>query len=177
MVETELSVALANADRSMSAVKQALIDGGVALHDIRTSSFDIWREDVRDDQGTVTANRYHVTHDYQVTVRAMDEIGTLVPAAVAAGANSVSGITFMMSDPSALQSRARAAAMADARSRAEELATAAGVQLGKPISIEERVVAQGGRGPVAFARASDSSPIAAGQLSVEIDVSVRFAIE
>lgn len=176
MVETELADALANADRAMTAVRQALVDGGVAQADIRTAGFDIWREDVRDDQGTVTASRYHVRHNYQVTVRALDRIGTLIPAAVAAGANSVSDITFTMSDPSALQSRARAAAMADARARAEELAKAAGVQLGRPISIEEHVVSQGGRGNVAFARASGGSPIAAGQLAVEIDVSVRYEI-
>lgn len=176
IVEADLATALDEADAAMAAVQQALVDGGVETRDIRTNAFNIWREDVRDDDGTVTGQRFHVTHTYDVTVRALDTIGTLIPAAVTAGANNVGGISFTISDTTELERQARQAAMADAKDRAEQLASAGGVILGAPLAIEETSGVQAPRPTVAFARAAESAPIAAGQLAIEVDVTVRYQI-
>jgi uncharacterized protein YggE len=64
-------------------------------------------------------------------------IGLVVVGSLKAGASNVFGVSFSVSDESAWQSQARAAAMADARSRALELAGLAGVELGGVLSVSE----------------------------------------
>ncbi len=177
VVAADLASAMARADEDMAAVRDVVLAAGVAQEDIRTQTYSIWREDVRDANNVVTGARYHVNHSYQVTVRALDAIGALLPAAVEAGANSVGAIQFALSDPAALQSQARAAAMDDARRRAEELAAAGGVTLGAPLEIVEGSFTQL-QPSAAFARTmASSAPVEGGQLAVSVDVTVRYAIE
>ena len=53
--------------------------------------------------------------------------GDVLDAAVQAGANQVHGMTYTVSDKNLWQSEARAQAVADAKSHAQELAELAGV--------------------------------------------------
>lgn len=172
-----VTTALAHADQVMQAVRKALLDGGVEAKDLRTVAFNVWREDIRDSHGTVTGERYHVAHSYQITVRDLSQLGALVAAGVEAGANNVQGIRFSSSDPQALEARARAAAMRDAEAKARQLAGLAGVTLGNPVSIEESASPVASPAPVmAAARAGGAVPVEAGQLAVQAQVTVRFAI-
>lgn len=170
--------ALAQADAAMRAIRDAFLAGGVDERDIRTASFNVWREDRRDDSGTLTGERYHVQHTYQVTLRQVDQLGPLLAQAVDAGANRVDGIRFDVGDRSALERQARQAAMQDARERAQQLADAAGVTLGDPVAIDETL--QGGPvGMPMYARADGlggGSPVEGGQLAVTIQVDVRYAL-
>ena len=75
----------------------------------------------------------------QVTVRIRD-IGTcrdVLDSAIAAGANEMSGIEFVVSEQSKLLDQARDDAIADAHRKAEIYAKAAGVKLGHVVSITE----------------------------------------
>jgi uncharacterized protein YggE len=80
---------------------------------------------------------YTALNNVDVQVRDLDQLGTLLDAAVAAGANTISGIRFVASDDLALTEQARAAAMDDARQKAEQLASLAGASLGPVISLSE----------------------------------------
>lgn len=180
VTEPNVKNALSSADQTMQAVRQVFLNAGVAAKDIRTVAFNVWREDVRDHSGTVTGERYHVVHSYQVTLHDLSRLGELLAAAVSAGANNVQGIQFSIADPAALQARARAAAMRDAQARAEQLATLAGVTLGSPISIEESSTPLASRAPsMAAARVvgGGAAPVEGGQLAVRAQVTVRYAIE
>lgn len=66
-----------------------------------------------------------------------ERVGAILDEAVAAGANTVSGVSFIVSDPAGLRDLARAAAMTDAQSRAEQLANLAGVELGPVMQVSE----------------------------------------
>ena len=175
----KVKTALADADQAMRAVRQVFVQGGVEPKDVRTVTFNVWREDIRNQSGTVTGQRYHVVHSYQVTLRDTSRLGELLGAAVDAGANNVQGIRFTLSDPSALQAEARAAAMRDARSRAQQLARLAGVTLGKPISIEESTSSLASPAPtMAAARVGGGgAPVESGQLAVHAQVTVVYAIQ
>ena len=179
VAKPDVKEALASADRNMQAVRQAFVAGGVPTKDIRTAAFNVWREDIRDRNGTVTGERYHVVHSYQVTVRDLGQLGELLGAAVDAGANNIQGIQFRIQDPAALRVQARDAAMRDARKQAEQLATLAGVTLGKPVSIEETSTPVTSPAPaLAAARMGGASaPVEGGQLAVEAHVTVRYAIQ
>ncbi len=170
--------ALGDADARMSAVRAALVAGGVAELDIRTASFNVWRQDIYDDKGNPQGERYHVEHQFEVVVRNVASVGELLAASVEAGANSVGGITYTIANPDELMATARAAAMHDAMARAEQLAGLAGVKLTAPTSIVE--ASSGGQAPqydVRFSMAADnSSPVSGGQLAVQVSVSVTYAI-
>ena len=179
VAEPGVKDALASADRTMQAVRQVFVAGGVPTKDIRTAAFNVWREDIRDRNGAVTGERYHVVHSYQVTVRDLARLGDLLGAAVDAGANNIQGIAFRIQDPAALRAQARAAAMRDALKQAEQLAALAGVTLGRPVSIEETSTPVTSPAPaLAAARlGGGGAPVEGGQLAVDAHVTVRYAIQ
>lgn len=178
-VDPQVQTALDQADKAMAAVRNVFLDGGVAEKDIRTVAFNVWREEVRDRNGNVTGERFHVVHSYQVTVRELGSVGGLLAAAVQAGANTIQGITFGLSDRSALQAQARAEAMHDAQSRARQLASLAGVTLGPPLSIEESTSVPSSPVPMARLQAAGgpAAPVEGGQLAVTVQVTVRYALQ
>ncbi len=102
--------------------------------------------------------------------------GAIVDAAVAAGANLVSGPTLTPSDQLLLSRRALAAAIADARARALAISTAAGVKLGAVLSVSEVSATTPVLPGLAARAASPSTPVEAGTVQTEEDVTVVYAI-
>jgi hypothetical protein len=96
---------------------------------------------------------------------------------VAAGANDIGGIQFMVSHASKLLDDARTQAVADARRKAEIYAKAAGVTLGAPLSISE----EGSPGPMPFRKMAAApmaiTPVAQGEETLSVTVSVSWAIK
>lgn len=176
VVDPDVQTALTRADKAMTAVRDVFLGDGVEAKDIRTATFNVWREDIRDQSGSVTGQRYHVQQDYQVTVRDLGSVGRLLAEAVQAGANNIQGIQFGISDPAALRERARASAMHDAEARAAQLADLAGVTLGRAVSIEESTSNAGPPVPMLRAQAA-AAPVEGGQLAVQVQVTVRYAIQ
>jgi hypothetical protein len=177
-----VSEAKAEVDAQMDAIIAALEEAGVAEKDIQTSHYGIHYE--REpapvmSEGPAAEGRegYVVTNMVQVTVRDVEKAGQVLDAVVQAGANQVHGVNFTVSDKSAWQSQARANAMADAKSRAQELAELSDVELGEVLSVSE--VIGGGPVPVAFERASamGGGGIAPGELELGTRVQVTFAIQ
>ena len=70
-------------------------------------------------------------------VRDLDALGAVLDGIVAAGANEVHGAQMSASDPSASEHEALRAAVAAARAKAEAIADAAGVAVGRVERIEE----------------------------------------
>jgi uncharacterized protein YggE len=107
-------------------------------------------------------------------------VGKFLQAAVDAGANSVSGIDFVVSDPARGRDAALQAAFADARAKAEVLARASGRLLGRTIAIAE---GDGVRPPVPqpyamkMQAASSEVPIMSGTEEVTFTVSVVFELK
>lgn len=110
------------------------------------------------------------------TVRNVARAGAVIDAAVAAGANQVSGPSLTHSNPAELYRQALRAAVAEARLSAQVLAAASNLTLGAVTAVVE-----GGSAPMplfAANRASDeagSTPIEPGQQDVAASVSVTFA--
>ena len=176
----------AGAVASNNSQSQTVIDAlrglGIDARDIQTTNFSIYPQQQYDPQGQPSGEiTYMVDNTVFVTVRELDEIGDLLDAAVAAGANSINGISFDVADRTEALSGARQAAVADARAQAEELAQVAGVTLGELQNIS---VGAGGYPPVPYyegrgGAAADvalSVPVSPGQMLVTVEVSVTYAI-
>jgi len=174
----DVRTALAEADASMNAVREAVVAAGVAAEDIRTTSLNVWRDERTNQDGEIVIDRYQVSHSYQVQVRDVEQVGEVLAAAVDAGANYIGGINFTIADPQALATEARALAMDDAASKAGQLADLAGVALGAVTAISEPGPGFNGAYPSAarYDMAAQSS-VEGGQLAVNVTLSVSYAID
>lgn len=121
---------------------------------------------------------YEASHRLALSSRDPGSLGVLLDAAVGAGANSVDGPRWGLSDPAQAQRQALAAAFADAKARAQALAKAAGAPLGPVMKIKagsaDRPV------PLAAMRlakgAEANTKLTPGLVTVSAEVSCVFAL-
>ena len=170
------TAALAAAAKETRDIVAALRDAGVAKEDLRTEQVSLYPRTSNDGLSVVG---YSASSSVSATVRDLGKAGSVVDAAVGAGANQVSGPNLRVSDNRAQYRAAVDAAMDDARARAQALATKAGVTLGGPIAIVEN--GGGFPGPVygAYDRAAAAEsavPIEAGVDQISATLTVTFAI-
>lgn len=160
------------------AVVAALLKGGVDERDIQTSSFSIGP--ILDDRSDEITG-YQVSNLVTVALRDLDRAGQLIDRAVEAGGDDVvmHGVSFTFDDASDLIAQARAQAVKRARSQAEQLATAAGVELAEVLTISE---SSDDVGPVLVERtaapnaAAAPPPIEPGTEEQSVRVTIVYAI-
>jgi uncharacterized protein len=162
-------------------VLEALKSFNIDPKDIQTTNFSIYPRQDYDQEGKPTGITFVVDNTVYVTLRDIEKIGDLLDAAVKAGANSISGIQFDVENKTEALSAAREAAVADAQAQAEELAQAAGVELGPVQSINSYsnypVPIEQPRAAVMMDSAAASVPISPGQMTVTVDVNMVFLIQ
>ena len=107
--------------------------------------------------------------------------GDVLGAALAAGANTVRGISFGVEDTQSLEEAARDAAVDNAVAKAEQLAERLGVAVGSPRHIAEIT---GGlpesvrvERAVMLESAGGSVPVSPGDFTVRVSVTITFDIE
>ena len=130
----------------------------------------------RNDTTPVQVSGYEAGNTVSVTVRDLSKLGQLLDAVVAEGANDFNGLQFGLQDNQAALEQARKDAVSDAMARAQQLADAAGVKLGKVVSMSE--TSQGFR-PMEMRSAQMKSmdmPIETGEVDVSAQVSLQFEI-
>jgi uncharacterized protein YggE len=161
-------------------VAEVLKEMGVEEKDIQTSNFNIFPQQQYDDLGNQTGTVYIVDNTVFVTVRDLDLLGEILGTVVEAGANSIFGIQFDVSDKTQAISKARKAAIEDAQVKAEELAQAVGVTLGEVQSINEfggiPVPVFEGKGGGGLDSSAAQVPVSLGQLSLTVEVTVNYNI-
>ena len=165
--------------RIMAAIITALTEGGIAQKDIQTAQFSIQPVYSSQDQHSESKlTAYRVSNQVIAKIRHIDKLGDVLERLAAAGATDVWNIDFMVSDPSKALDEARETAIADARRKAEVFARAAGVTLGRVVTIEEEGAAAEPLSmrnrPMAAARDAAAVPIASGENTVRAVVTVGF---
>jgi uncharacterized protein YggE len=201
VIQPTLAEAQQQATAQATAVIEALKAAGIADEDIQTAYFsvnilrdyDAVAPAVAPADATVGApaesenvdpiqiTGFEIVNQLQVTVRDTDMLGELLDEAVNAGANSINGVTFYVEDQIAAASEARSLAVEDARTKADELAAAAGLTLGPVVSIAEGAVSPilpplpaAAGGDMAMAEAA--VPVQPGTSTVAVDVSMIFQL-
>jgi uncharacterized protein YggE len=158
--------------KQMTRVIGVLKTLGIAAGNIQTAQISITPNMNR--AGTRVVG-YTATNSVSALTKDIASSGKLVDGVVRAGANLVGGPSLGRSDQRAVSRRALEAAIADARARAGVIAAAAHVRLGRVRSVTE---ASGGpvtSGPFAAEKAA-STPVEAGRVQTEADVTVTFDI-
>jgi len=136
-VGTTEAGALQENNARTSAIVAALKRLGAEDRQIRTSHVSVYPQQEVQGSRPPRVTGYQVSNAITVTRDDPAAVGALLQAAVDAGANTVSGVSFAVSDPARGRDAGLQAAFADARTKAEVLARAAGRGLGRAISITE----------------------------------------
>lgn len=180
----------------MQAAMEALNEAGIDAADMQTSFFNVWSEE-RYNEASIeslpiegaaastvpqTSVIYHVENTLSLTIRDVSRVSEVLQAALDAGANRVNSVSFGIEDPSALETEARAAALENARARADSLADNLGVAVGPVVSVNEGVA--GGVFPQAasaeMARGLGGGgglvPISEGEFAVSVQVLVAYQL-
>ena len=130
-----------NAARTTSLLA-ALRGAGIAAKDIETQSYTVQPQyDYKSSPPVLTG--YQVQNSVQATVRDLTKVGLVIDKATAGGASEVGGVSFDLSDRAAAQSSALTLAVRSAKLKAGVMADAAGVALGRLLTLTE-----GGNAPV-----------------------------
>lgn len=130
--------ARATSAASMTRVLETLTVLGIARRDIQTSNLSLSPVyDYSADANPPRLTGYSLTNTVAVTIRDLLSVGKAIDGALEAGATSFDSIAFRVEDPSAAEQQARAAAVADARAKADTLGAAAGVSIGDVVAISE----------------------------------------
>jgi uncharacterized protein len=164
--------ALAQNAAAATAVATAIKSAGVDGKDIRTSQVSLSPQ--TNDDGTQILG-YSAATTVSVT-SSIAKAGSIVDAAVGAGADGVSGPNLTLSDQDAQYRAALKLAVADAHTKAQALADAGSVQLGNVQSIAE------GSAPTPIVWAQKAAAPSAGDVQIEpgtqtVDATVTVTYE
>lgn len=177
-----LEAAQSEAASKMEALVSNLKAAGIDEKDINTTQYNVEPVmDYRDGQSP-TVTGFRVTNVVEVKIRDLSKASKLIDDLVKSGANTIYGLNFGFSDPTAVMKQAREAAVKDAREKAEQLAGLNGVTLGSVLLVDD-----GGANvppPVIEAKMANSTaqdvalpPINPGQQEVRVEVSVVYGIK
>lgn len=149
---------------------------GIAEADIATRQIGV---------GPVYANRrdnddlpapiaFQASNQVEITIRKLEQAGAVIDAMSAAGANSIGGLQFTISEAASHQDEASRLAVRDARRRAELIAGEAGESLGPILSIHE---SGGGPSPKYRAMAMEArTPVAPGESTLSASVTIVYQL-
>ena len=190
--ETTVSEARQVAATAMESARAALTGAGVAEDDIVTRNFSIQpqftfveRDSALGKYGESVIIGYIVSNSVEVTIRDLDNVGTVIDEVSEAAGDEVriNGISFGLDNPALYGDTARDLAARDAHGKAELYARILGVELGPVVFLQET----GGTSPVAVpapmmaftehsVRSFAPTQISSGDVDVTANVSAVFAI-
>lgn len=177
------------AEELVAALTAVLTGAGVAERDIQTRQFSLSPEYGRSiENQPAPVIGWRATHTVSVKLRDFTTIGPTIDKAVSAlGTEAlIQGISFGIEDTNALVARARDAAIADARGKADAIARRMGVRVGRLLYVSEtsappptptQNTADAPVAAPAFGGASRAAVISAGEQSLSVTVECIFDIE
>ncbi len=171
-----------NAERT-TAVLAGLQGIGIAGKDIETLSYTV-QPTFDYSESPPKRKGYQVQNSVQVTVHDLTKVGLVIDTVTAEGSGAEIGdVSFDLSDRAQAQADALAQAVASAKRKAGVMASAAGVDLGRLLSITEGAEASP-PGPIplyaprSFAAIGQATPtpIAAQQITIVADATLLYAM-
>lgn len=167
--------------RKQQSVLDALRKIGFTSEQLSTVNYNLYPEMQYDKNGqSPRVVAYNATNTVRIEIRDVGMIGKAIDAALEAGANMISSLSFYSSNSDAARRSALASAVARARSDADAMAAAAGGTVGALIEISTSDFAP----PVIYNRANmasdmsakmaNATPIEPGEQTVTAVVNARW---
>jgi uncharacterized protein YggE len=173
------AAALSSASKSAAAVRAALKDKGIALKDIRSANISVYPEYNYTQESGTKITGYRASQSFDVLVRKASDAGTIIEAVVTAGGDNVQlgGVIPTTLNPAIATEEARAAAVANAKSKASSYAKLLGTSIGKVQFLEEQSSPiYSSPFPMAKAEADSAVQIDLGEQDVTVTITVRWAL-
>ncbi len=192
----DVSAAQEVATKKANAIIDYLKGAGVADKDIKTTDYSVypqydWVNGVCKagasycPPGKQELRGFQVSQTLSVKVRDTQKAGELLSGVGQKGASQVSGLSFTVDDEDALTAQAREKAIADAKAKADELASQLGVSVVRVVGFSEN----GGGYPIMYAKtmamdsaagmraeAAPAPQIPTGENKITSNVSVTYEI-
>jgi uncharacterized protein len=193
---TTVDVVQKSNTQAIQQVIAAIQRQGVELKDISTDLFMI--EPVYEDYDSLFIKGYRIHNTVAVTVREVNKTGSVVAAALSAGANQVNDVGFYTSELRKYRDQARELAMTAAKEKAQALASASGAETGCVLTISENswsyyngwygstrnanmwtqnTVQNAAPASGSAANSTGDEPISLGQISVKAEVTVSYGLK
>jgi len=178
------TVAIAQKDNTdkMNKIIKAVKDLGVKEEDLKTANYSV-APNYQYYSGRSEIIGYQIAQTLEVKIRDLEKVSDILAQSTAAGANQVGSLTFTFDDPEKLNTEARQKAIVNAKKKAQDLAGALGVSLGKVVSFSESssgrvvpmyyandVMGKGGGGETV------TPEVQAGQNEININVNLSYEI-
>ena len=126
----------ANADQ-MAKVMAAIKAAGIAERDIQTSGINVNPQYRYAENQAPAITGYQASNTVSLKVRDIGNLGKVLDALVASGANQVNGPGFEIDKPEAVYDEARRDALKQAQARAQMYASELGLRVRRIVSIDE----------------------------------------
>ncbi|MFB3765041.1 MAG: SIMPL domain-containing protein [Methanotrichaceae archaeon] len=176
------SVAATQNAELMNKTINALLATGINKSDIQTSTYSLSIPAPNDQLAAVqTGNttkppEFVATNQVTVMTNNTSGLGKILDAAIAAGSNNVQSINFQLRDPKPQMDRALALAIADAQRKAQVIAKAAGVKIGRVLEISGGYSYAAPAARYDLVSAAAPTPVLPGQMEVTASISMTYEI-
>ena len=175
------AAALSSASKSSAAVRAALKAKGIAVKDVRSANISVYPEYNWTQEAGTKITGYRASQSFDVLIRKASDAGSIIEAVVTAGGDNVQlgGVIPTTINPSIATEDARAAAVANAKSKATSYAKLLGTSIGKVLFLEEQSSpVYSSPFPSAKAGAADAAAIEIdlGEQDVTVTITVRWAL-
>lgn len=166
----------------MNKTINALLAAGINKPDIQTSTYSLSIPSESDQTAMTGTGRSIKPLEFvatnQVTVMTNDTqgVGKILDAAIAAGSNSVQSIAFQLKDSKSQMDQALSLAIQDAQRKAQVIAKAAGVKLGRVLEISGGYSYSAPAARYDMLSAAALTPILPGQMEVSASISMTYEI-
>jgi len=173
-------------NRVVGAILKAVKAAGISEENISTTELTL--VPVHDNSKRAPAQQtslpriigYLATNVVRVEINDINKIGDVIDAGIGAGANRFDGLSFRLKQDALLRKKALRQAVLNAREKAESIADALGLRLGRTLEIAEEGV-QTVRPQFRVQRmavaAAESTPVEPGKIQVSASVIVGYQIE
>ena len=171
--------AMAQQAANMNGVFAAVKAAGIAERDMQTGNMSLNPVYEYPNNARPRLTGYQASNSITVKVRKLDTLGKTLDAVVKGGGNTINGISFSVDQPDKFQDEARVEAIEDAVAKAELYAKAVGYKVKRIVTISEQEFYPQPPMPVMMRMqdmAAESTPIAAGEVSLVQTVNVVFEL-
>jgi uncharacterized protein YggE len=177
--ETAAGAAAENA-RKQKAVIDGLRALGIDAKDIATVGYNVYPEQRYEQNKEPVVVAYNVTNTLSVDLKSINMVGPAIDVSLAKGANMINSLQFYASNTESARQEAIGIAVKKARSDADAAARAAGGSITGLLEINVGAYYPPPPRPLemkvrATAASSADTPISAGDLTISVDLSTRWA--
>lgn len=186
-----IKVRVENKGKSAQEVKQ-LNDEAIDQVLKYAKSVDIEKKDINTEYVNLNKNYDYQTKEYEyvanqsisILLKDLDKYTEFTQGLLTAGINRIDGVEFKSTEIEKHKTQARIASVKDAKKKADELASALGMTVGKALFINEaggvstpQPVYRMEMAKASFSGSSDMETIAVGEMAIKADVSIRFELK